>query len=76
MNRTIVRSRVGADGVLHVPLTAEDANQDVVVTIEPAEPRTNGATEYSAWLQAVAGAWRGDFERPPQRTFEERDPLS
>jgi hypothetical protein len=76
MNRTIVRSRVGADGVLHVPLAAEDANQDVVVTIEPAEPDVNGGAGYSAWLQAVAGAWRGDFERPPQGTIEERDPLS
>jgi hypothetical protein len=47
----------------------------VVVTIEPAESRANGTEEYSAWLKTVAGAWRGEFERPPQGTFEEREPL-
>jgi hypothetical protein len=75
MNRMVVKSRVRADGILQVrvPLASEDANRDVLVTIEPsAEPIADDS--YSAWLKSVAGKWQGDFQRPPEGTLEEREP--
>jgi hypothetical protein len=77
MNRMIVKSRIGADGVLqvHVPVGAADANREVVVTIEPAVDSSTDSNGYSLWVRGIAGAWQGDFERPPQGTLEEREPL-
>ena len=77
MNRMIVKSRIGADGVLQVqvPVGAADANREVVVTIEPATETSIDVNGYSSWLRSIAGAWQGDFERPPQGTLEEREPL-
>jgi hypothetical protein len=40
MTRMILSARVGADGVLHVPLGQAEANREVRVTIEPARPRS------------------------------------
>lgn len=79
MNRMIVKSRVGADGVLHVhvPIGAADANCEVLVTIEPAAaPPRHSHQDYLNFLRATAGAWQGEFERPPQDDFETREPLS
>jgi hypothetical protein len=76
MNRTVVKSRVGADGVLQVvvPLGSGDANRDVLVTIEPSADSVAGES-YSDWLKSVAGKWQGDFQRPPEGMLEEREPL-
>jgi hypothetical protein len=78
MNRMILDSRVGADGVLQlmVPLGAAEADRDVRVTIEPVAPAHGAPDDYAAWLHSVAGKWQGDFERPPQGVLEEREPLS
>ena len=38
MTRMILSARVGADGVLHVPLGQAEANQEVRVTIERGVP--------------------------------------
>lgn len=76
MNRTILNARVGSDGVLHVPLGEAEANREVKVTIEPAAPKKAlTQAEYAAWVESMAGSWQGDFQRPPQGEFEERDPL-
>lgn len=76
MQRLIVKSRVGADGVLRVtvPVGEADADREVQLTIEPLTP---GAPrqEYLDFLQATAGAWQGDFQRPEQGEYEVRDPL-
>jgi hypothetical protein len=77
MNRMIVKSRVGNDGVLHVnvPIGAADANRDVQVTIElAAAPAAHSRQDYLDFLQATAGAWQGEFERPEQGDYEKRDP--
>jgi hypothetical protein len=78
MNRMIVTSRVGSDGILHVtvPVGTADADKEVRVTIEPAW--TNGAVQddYIEWLRAVAGRWQGEFYRPPQDALEERESLT
>ncbi len=36
MTRMTLNARVGADGVLHLPLGEAEANREVRVTIEPA----------------------------------------
>lgn len=78
VDRMVVRSRVDSDGVLRVtlPVGKEDADQEVEVTVEPVKARkAMTQEEYSAWVESMAGTWKGDFERPPQGEFEERDPL-
>ncbi|MGO8750187.1 MAG: hypothetical protein ACLQNE_29935 [Thermoguttaceae bacterium] len=75
MNPLIVRSRVDADGVLRVavPIGAAEADHEMQVTIEPLPQRNEEQAEYLAWLENAAGRWKGDFERPSQGEFEERD---
>ena len=79
MTRKTLRSRIGADGVLHleVPLGEPEAGLEVRVTIEPltpAHPMTR--EEWAAFLARTAGAWQGEFERPAPGEYETRDPLS
>jgi hypothetical protein len=38
MTRMTLNVRVGANGVLHVPLGLAEANREVRVTVEPAGP--------------------------------------
>jgi hypothetical protein len=50
----------------------------VEVTIEAAGPKQQIGAEEEAWRQFVsstAGAWQGDFERPEQGGYEQRDEL-
>ena len=77
MTRIVLQSRTGPDGTLHldVPLGPEQAGREVQVVIEPVPKRMTQA-EYAAWVQSMAGTWQGDFERPPQGTYEEREPLA
>jgi hypothetical protein len=77
MTRIVVKSKVGADGVLqlNVPVGPEEANREVQVTIESTPAESKSRQEYLDFLQATAGAWQGDFERPEQGKLEERDPL-
>lgn len=79
MNRLIVKSRIGADGVLHVsvPIGVADANRDVQVTIEPAETKGMTQDEWRAWVQATAGSIADPtFRRHEQGEFEQREALS
>jgi len=76
MTRMTLNTRVGADGVLHVPLGEKEANRDVRVIIEPtSSSNPKSRQEYLDFLQATAGAWQGDFERPEQGPYETRDPM-
>ncbi|MCI0379064.1 MAG: hypothetical protein L0215_15760 [Gemmataceae bacterium] len=54
---------------------AAEANQGVRVTIESAAGPAQSRQEYLAFIDATAGAWQGDFERPEQGEYEVRDPL-
>jgi hypothetical protein len=78
MTQTIT-VRVGADGVLTLPLGAANANQVVRVTVEtveaaPPRPPMN-REEWLQFIENTAGKWEGELERPPQGEYEERDPL-
>jgi hypothetical protein len=78
MTPTTITSRVGADGILSVaiPPSLAAANEEVRVTIEPINPKpAMTQEEWAAWVKSMAGSWQGDFERPDQGTFEERDAL-
>ncbi|HVC97836.1 MAG TPA: hypothetical protein VND64_29465 [Pirellulales bacterium] len=80
MNRIVLLSKVGADGILQltVPIGAADAEREVEVTIEATGPRSQTDTQREEWRQFVletAGAWQGDLERPEQGEYEQRDEL-
>ena len=79
MDRIVVNSRVGSDGILQltVPVGPADADREVRVTVEPVATQTPLSQE--EWARRVlenAGKWQGDFERPEQGEYEEREPLS
>ena len=78
MKRTIVKSRIGSDGVLqmNIPMGADDAGRVVQITIEPETPAAKTQQEYWDFLDATAGAWQGDFERSDQGDYEERNLLA
>jgi hypothetical protein len=75
MTRMTLSTRVGSDGVLHVPLGSAAADCAVKVTIEPVLPTAEEQSKYSDWLDSIAGKWQGDFDRMPQVEFERRDSL-
>ena len=77
MQRLVVKSRVDADGVLRVtvPVGEAEADREVQLTIEPVSGPVQSSQEYLDFLQATAGAWQGDFERPDQGEYEVRDSL-
>ena len=77
MEPITVNSKVGADGVLHLelPLGLETANRPVQVTVQPLPVGPANQQEWQRFLAETAGAWQGEFERPPQGDWELRDPL-
>ena len=80
MTRIVIHSRVGADGVLQlaVPMGVAEADREVEVTIKPAASELDHSIEQQEWrqfLRETAGAWQGDFVRPDQGDYEQRDEL-
>lgn len=79
MNRIVVKSKVSSDGILHLslPVGLAEADKEVQVTVEALAGRKQMTQEeWRTWVEAMAGSWQGDFERPPQGEYEEREPLS
>jgi hypothetical protein len=79
MNRVVVNSKVGSDGVLHLalPVGVEEADKEVRITVEPIPPTARMTQEeWAAWVESMAGSISDPtFERPPQPGLEERDPF-
>lgn len=69
-----LKAKVGPDGILHldVPVGVGDANVEVEVTVNPAKPSMT-QEEWRKFVAETAGSWKGDFERPDQGEFEERE---
>jgi hypothetical protein len=70
MTPTTLTSRIGPDGILTVtvPFTHAEANQEVKLTIEPVTSLPKKTPEETReWLRSLAGAWQGEFERPPSQ---------
>ncbi len=78
MNRMVVKSTVSSDGVsdLALPIGMEEANKEVQVTVESALPVPVSQEEWQDLILSTAGKWQGEFERPDQGEYEEREPLS
>jgi hypothetical protein len=77
LDRLVVISRIGGDGVLHLdlPVGLADAEREVRVTVEPL-PESMTQEEWRQSVLSTAGKWQGEFERPAQGEYEERQPLS
>ena len=75
MSRLVLRSRVGADGVLRmvVPFGDAEAERPMQVTIEPLTTESAPPADYVRWLDSIAGRWQGEFESMPVADFESWD---
>lgn len=72
MNRMVVKSTVGSDGMLHldVPIGMESANQEVQVTVEPVSQRTMTAADL---LQSgLVGLWANRNDLGNSQDFARR----
>jgi hypothetical protein len=80
MNRMVVHSRFGADGILHitVPIGKEDVRRDVQVTIDPCPvgPPPMTEKEWHVFVLATAGSITDpSFARHDQGQYEHREAL-
>lgn len=77
MTKTVVKSRVGSDGILHlsVPLGASRKDREVTITIEEVPSRTFDGVAWREFIEATAGKWQGEFELPSLGLPEEREAL-
>ncbi len=78
MNRIVLKSRVDSNGVLHLdlPVGLDVADREVQITIEPVRPASMSQEEWQHWVDETAGKWQGEFERPEQGEYEQREPMS
>lgn len=78
MNRIVVNSKIGEDGVLHLslPLGLSEAGHDVQVTIESI-PITKAMSpeQWQAWVHSMAGSWKGELQRPEPGDYEARESM-
>lgn len=79
MTKTVLRSRIGSDGILQLKLPCGEtsANLEVEITVEPVQKtKTMTDEERKAWVEKIAGSLSDlDFKRHPQGELESRDPL-
>lgn len=78
MNRMIIHSRVGADGILQlaVPIGKEVADQEVTVTIDPPSPHVMTQDEWRQFILSTAGSVTDPtFVRHEQGNYERRENL-
>ena len=80
MNRVVVRSRVGPDGVLHlaIPIGKEEADREVQVIIDPAPVGPSPMTQekWRDFVLATAGSVTDPtFVRHEQGEYEQRQEL-
>ncbi|HZU38054.1 MAG TPA: hypothetical protein VFA18_19185 [Gemmataceae bacterium] len=78
MSSIVLHSRSGPDSKLHleVPVDRPNTEFEVEVVIRPKAKSATTQAEYTARVEGLAGTWQGDFERPPQGEFEQRESLS
>ena len=80
MDRMVLHSRVGSDGVLHisVPIGQEEADRDVQVTIDPVRvgPPVMTQEEWRDFVLKTAGSITDpSFVRHEQGEYERREEL-
>jgi len=82
MRSILIRSRVGADGVLHldVPSNLVETDVEVMVIVAPVSQSDLGRTEKLAWstgfFESVVGSWQGErLTRECEGEYETREKL-
>jgi len=78
MNRVVLHSRVGADGILHITVLMgkADADREVQVTIDPAGPPPMTQEEWRDFVLTTAGSITDpSFVRHEQGQYERREEL-
>lgn len=78
MNRIVVKSKVGSNGILQLALAVgpADAGREVQVTVEPVGAAALSPDQWRQGILETAGKWQGELERPEQGEYEQREPLS
>ena len=78
----MIRSRVGADGILHldVPSNLAETDVEVMVIATPVSQSDLGRTEELAWstgfFESVVGGWQGErLTREGEGEYETREKL-
>ena len=78
MTRLEIKYRVGPDGVLslRIPIGSQEANQEVLVTVEAAERPASNAEKWRQVVRQTAGSISDPtFKRHDQGEFEQREAL-
>ena len=82
MRSILIRSRVGADGILHlnVPSDLVETDMEVMVVLQPVSQSDLGRTEELAWstgfFESVVGGWQGErLTRECEGEYETREKL-
>jgi len=82
MRSILIRSRVGADGVLHldVPSDLVDTDVEVMVVLQAVSQSDPGRAEEVAWstgfFESVVGGWQGErLTREHEGEYETREKL-
>ena len=78
----MIRSRVGADGILHldVPSNLAETDVEVMVIVTPVSQSDLGRTGELAWstgfFESVVGGWQGErLTREGEGEYETREKL-
>ena len=66
-------TRLGDDGFLHVPIPPELHGREVEfdVVLRTASDDKAKDAEWRAFIEATAGKWKGEFDRPSQPIEDE-----
>ncbi len=78
MNRVVIQSRVGADGILqlNVPIGKAEADREVQVTIDPVGLPRMTEQEWRDFVSSTAGSITDpSFVRAEQGEYERREDL-
>ncbi|MGO9110135.1 MAG: hypothetical protein ACLP9L_12955 [Thermoguttaceae bacterium] len=78
MNRMVVHSRIGADGILNItlPIGEADANREVQVTVDPVGSSPMTQEEWRNFVLSTAGSITDpSFVRHEQGEYEGREEL-
>ena len=82
MKSLLIRSRIGADGILHldVPSGLADTDVEVTVILQPVSQPALGPTEGLGWssgfFESVVGSWEGEpLTRECEGEYEVREKL-
>jgi hypothetical protein len=78
VNRIVVKSKVDINGILQfsLPVGSANADQEVQITVEPVGGAALSSDQWRQQILETAGKWQGEFERPTQGAYEQREPLS